>query len=284
MTCLTYELKNQSSPLYQWFASQSNYSGECLIQSHNCKMDTSPLIRPTGQIKDLALVGTAFIYAFRWHLGLLGRCFAQTAASQRLDFTIANQLLQAQTNQEKAVACLIFAAFEREYRSGSPHELATVLMKNNGSELQLKPEFNYALSMIDDLVNLINSLPSVWSITERDLSSRECFVNATFSGSDYIPADAQQIIDGTLIKCFTTLRKSSFTREHFWQQIAYVLMDWENEYKLDKICWYYSRQKALFVYPLDSFFKDLPKSRAEFRDFVTDNYYDDEDEYDYFFS
>ena len=108
---------------------------------------------------------------------------------------MANQLLQAQNNREKAIACLLFAASEKQYRSGSVHEIASILMNNNCSSFQLKPELNYVLSLVDDLVNLIDSLPSVWNIEPEKLSSNKCVMNATFSGSDYLTADAQQIID-----------------------------------------------------------------------------------------
>lgn len=85
-------------------------------------------------------------------------------------------------------------------------------------------------------------------------------------------ADAQQILDGSLIKCFTTLKRFPFSQQHFWQQIAYVLMDWDNEYQIDKVCWYYSRQNALFVHPVESLFKDLPSLRLEFQEFLLRSY------------
>jgi hypothetical protein len=217
------------------------------------------------------------VYAFRWYLGLLHRNFDQTVASYNLPSNIANRLLKAKTTQEQAIACLIFAAYEQKYRSGSLHEIATVLMNSNRKKL--KPELNYVSIMVEDLVNLIDSMPSVWDVTNSNLRGCKYFLNPTFIGSNYVNADAQQIINRMLIKCFTTLKKSPLTKQHFWQQIAYVLMDWNNKYQIDKICWYYSRQKALFIYPIESLFKDLKGLRTEFRDFITDNYYNYEDEF-----
>jgi hypothetical protein len=60
-------------------------------------MNRSNIIKPSEKIKDFALVGTAFVYAFRWHLGLLNRSFDQTVASYNLPLKIANQLLKAKT-------------------------------------------------------------------------------------------------------------------------------------------------------------------------------------------
>ncbi|MBE9048189.1 hypothetical protein IQ255_28010 [Pleurocapsales cyanobacterium LEGE 10410] len=278
MTSLTRELNNPHSSLYKWFESRQSICCDRLIKSHNQKMDRTQIIRPLGHIEDFALLGTAFVYAFRWHIGLFNDNFNQTVASYNLSSTIAEQLLSAKTTEEKAIACLIFAAYEQKYRSGSIHEIATVLM--NRSKNQLKPELNYVSTMINDLVNLINSISSVWDATNSSLTKRKYFLNPDFSGSYYINADAQQIVDGTLVKCFTTLKRCPFNRAHFWQQIAYVLMDWNDRYKINKICWYYSRQKALFIYPIKSLFKDLKGLRAEFKEFVLENYSDDEDEFD----
>lgn len=280
MTCLTRELNNPNSPLYRWFESKQSPGGDRLIDSHNLQMDISQIIRPSGEIKDFALVGTAFIYAFRWHLGLLDRSFDETVASYNLSSNIANQLLKAKTTEEKAIACLVFAAYEKKYRSGSLHEIATVLMNSNRNKL--KPELNYVSVMVEDLVNLIDSIPSVWNINNSSLKGCKYFLNPSFDGSDYINADAQQIIDGMLIKCFTTIKQAPMTKQHFWQQIAYVLMDWNNEYNINKICWYYSRQKALFIYSIESLFKDLKGLRTEFRYFVIENYDEDEFEFEFF--
>ena len=281
MTSLTRELFNSHSPLYQWFESKQSDCGDRLIDSHNSQMNKSKIIRPSGHIKDFALLGTAFVYAFRWHLGLLNHSFNQTVASYHLNSIVASKLLKAKTIEERAIACLIFAPCEKKYRSGSVHEIATVLM--NKDKNQLKPELNYVSVMIDDLVNLIDSIPSVWDVNNSSLTKGKYFLNPTFIGSNCISADAQQIVDGSLIKCFTTLKKSPLSKQHFWQQIAYVLMDWDDKYQIDKICWYYSRQKALFIYPIESLFKDLKGLRAEFKDFVIDNYNDDEDEEEFFY-
>ena len=281
MTSLTRELNNQSSPLYQWFESKQSDCGDRLINSHNQKMNRSQIIRPSGHIKDFALLGTAFVYAFRWYLGLLNHNFNQTVASYNLDLTVAGKLLKAKTIEERAIACLIFAAYEKKYRSGSVHEIATVLMNSN--KHKLKPKLNYVSVMIDDLVNLIDSIPSVWDVTNSSLTKRKYLINPDFSGSYYVSADAQQIVDGILIKCFTTLKKHPLTQQHFWQQIAYVLMDWNDKYQIDKVCWYYSRQKALFIYPIKSLFRDLKGLKAEFKDFLIDNYEDDEEYFDRWF-
>lgn len=275
MTSLTRELNDPHSPLYQWFKSKQSDCGDRLIESHNLQMNRNQIIRPSGQIKDFALLGTAFVYAFRWHLGLLIDSFNRTVASYNLSSAIAGKLLNAKTTEEKAIACLIFAAYEKKYRSGSVHEIATVLM--NFEKKRLKPELSYVSIMIDDLVNLMNSIPQVWNATNNGLTKHKYFLNADFSGSYYISADAQQIVDGSLIKCFTTLKKYPLSQQHFWQQIAYVLMDWNDKYKIEKICWYYSRQKALFIYPVKSLFKNLKALRTEFKDFVTNEYDDDED-------
>lgn len=281
MTYITRELNNPHSPLSQWFESKMSAAGHRLIKNHNEQMDRANIIKPLGEIQDFALIGTAFVYAFRWHLGLLHQRFDQTVASYNLPDEIFYQLIKAKTNEEKAIACSIFAAYEQQYRSGSLNEIATVLM-NNDDRNKLKPDLHYVSVMVEDLANLIDSISSVWHINSDSLARCECFLNPTFAGSNYISGDGQQIVDKMLIKCFTTLKKYPMTQQHFWQQIAYVLMDWDDRYQLDKICWYYPRQKALFIYPIESLFKNLEKSRGEFKAFLKSNYDGSYDRDDYF--
>ncbi len=95
MTNLTRELNNSHSPLYKWFESKQSPCDDRSIDNHNQEMNRNQIIRPSGQIEDFALLGTAFVYAFRWHLGLLNLNFDQTVASYNLNSTVANQLLSA---------------------------------------------------------------------------------------------------------------------------------------------------------------------------------------------
>ena len=64
MTTLTRELKNESSPVYQWFNTKHNKGGDHLIAHHNNVLSPRNAIAlnhyPQGF--DYALAGTAFIY------------------------------------------------------------------------------------------------------------------------------------------------------------------------------------------------------------------------------
>jgi hypothetical protein len=233
-------------------------------------MNRNQIIKPKEIIKDFSLLGTSFVYSFRWSLGLLHRGFNQTLPSRYIHPKVASQLLSAKTIEEQAIACLIFAAYEQKYRSGKVHEIATVLMDQNNK--LVKPQLTYAWGMIDDLVNLTDSIPSVWGTPKDSLTNHKYSLNATFTGEHTINADAQQIVDGTLIKCFTTLKAQPFNQQHLWQQIAYVLLDWEDRHQINKVCWYYPRQQAQFIYPTEKLFKELPRSRDRFRQFLTENY------------
>lgn len=64
MTSLTRELNNPQSPIYQWFDSKQSSSGDHLIRNHNAQMNRNQIIKPQGQIKDFALLGTGFILNF----------------------------------------------------------------------------------------------------------------------------------------------------------------------------------------------------------------------------
>lgn len=275
MPTLTNELNDRSSPLYRWFESKHNAAGDRLIVNHNQAMSGSHIIRPPGRIEDFGLLGTAFVYAYRWHLGILAGNFHETPANYFLSHVQVNSLFAAKTSREKAIACLIFAAFEVQYRCGHLHEIGSVLLAAN--DKKIKPELSYASVMVEDLVNLIDSIDFFGDSPLTACSKASAHLNPTFAGSEYISADGQQIVNGCLIKCFTTLKRSPFNRRHLWQQIAYVLMDWDNRYKISAVSWYYSRQKAVFTYPVERLFKNLPSLRREFKSFILDTYDEDWD-------
>ena len=101
-------------------------------------------------------------------------------------------------------------------------------------------------------------------------------LNPTFAGSAYVGgADADLILDRRLIEIKTTVE----TRlDHGWllQLLGYVLLDWDDEYKIDGIGVLYARQAALARWRLDDVLREiggggmaaLPRLRREFRDLV----------------
>lgn len=268
---LTRELNNQHSPLTQWFEQRFSYKMELLAAHHNREMTRSPKIVPQGEIENFGLLGTAFIYGFRWHWHLLKRAQlcetlpAYIAAEHLGQLNNFFALLKAKNTTQKAIACLVFAGWEQYYRSGRVLPILTSLMRNGHC---LKPSRNLK-PIIEDLVCLLETIPSTWNSHSFNVTN-VCF-NPTFAGSYYLAADAQLISSNTIIRCYTTLKHRPMTKKHLYQQLAYALMDWDDRYNLTHLCWYYSRQQAIFIHPLKQLVA-LEQMRCEFREFLISNY------------
>lgn len=75
--------------------------------------------------------------------------------------------------------------------------------------------------------------------------------NPVFAGSvDVGGADADLIIDTCLIDIKTTKSKG-LDRKTAYQLVAYLLLDYENQYRIDSLGFYLSRIPALIVWPAD---------------------------------
>ena len=234
-------------------------------------MARSPKITPQGKIENFALLGTAFIYGFRWHWHLLNcqelyeALPAYIAAEYLGQLDTFFALLKAKDLTQRAIACLIFAGWEQYYRSGRVLPILTALMRDSYC---LKPTAQIQ-PMVEDLICLLETIPTAW--TTHSLSTTNIYFNPTFAGSLYLAADAQLISSNTLIRCYTTLKHRPMTKKHFYQQLAYALMDWDDRYNLTHLCWYYSRQQTVFIHPLEQL-GNIEQMRCEFKQFLISNY------------
>ena len=101
---------------------------------------------------------------------------------------------------------------------------------------------------IDDLYNLINAAAH----TLENLFSKPIIANPTFTGSiDVGGADADLIIENCLLEIKTT-KNTSLDKEMVYQLLGYVLLDYDDEYRIGEIGFYLSRVPALIKFPLES--------------------------------
>lgn len=93
-----------------------------------------------------------------------------------------------------------------------------------------------------------------------------------FAGSSDIGgADADFILDGLLLDCKATTRPRHLGREEVYQLAGYLLLDYDNAYRIDQVGLYLSRQGGLIIWDANKFLRrlgapaPLPRLRAEFR-------------------
>ncbi|MFD5028508.1 hypothetical protein [Streptomyces sp. NPDC058373] len=172
---------------------------------------------------------------------------------------------------EERLSRLCFAAshFEEVKRAG---------LRVNNPLLQLD-----ASAVLDDLLDQVPSyVPddiagqvelaeadhALGWVTRQPVDKRICA--PVFSGSnDLDGADADFIAEGHLIDCKATTRPDRFgSRKEVHQLASYLLLDYEDEYTLDKVGFYLSRQGQLITWSTQEFLdllgarRSLPELRA----------------------
>ena len=122
---------------------------------------------------------------------------------------------------------------------------------------------------IEDLRNMS------WAFFDQfqSLLSEGFIPNPHFDGSpDVGGADADLVVARTLIDIKSTIG-SQIKNEWLWQLLGYVLLDYSNEYELNKIGFYMTRQSILEIWDLDDVLDglidtnrpSLKELRTEFR-------------------
>ncbi|MBO3458469.1 hypothetical protein G7B40_025085 [Aetokthonos hydrillicola Thurmond2011] len=287
---LTSELRNQNSPLRKWFNGKLNNAIIKLVSNHNNLMCRQPIIRPL-EGTDFALVGNAVCYAVRKYL-------SQTANDANWIYkTIANvgakklnvvPLLEKcamYTNvpEEEAFLCLLLAVLEGTGRMGiSNHPMLQPFIKGEKLFHLDKEFFEKWQPSITDAAAIIKTIPNTWQSCANGINGR-IISNATFSLSNCIGgADAQIICSNVLIDVRTSAKSQPFTLENLYQQISYCLLDTDDMYSIRQLVWYYSRQQALFIYPIEKLFRNLPSLRKEFADMILENYGNDNELFENF--
>lgn len=168
--------------------------------------------------------------------------------------------------------CYVLAWFDEPFRAGlfinSP--LYTLQRGATVDDLLALPDQIW----IDDLVAL-SHLFAQNSYAEFALG--EAILNPRFSGSNEIGgADADLIADRCLIEIKTTVSPKFSRKRILYELLGYVFLDYEDEYAIDAVAVYLSRQALTIRWPLIELLGTLlecdrvsvPELRASFREAV----------------
>ncbi|OKH45295.1 hypothetical protein NIES2101_26670 [Calothrix sp. HK-06] len=280
---LTKELSNPSSPVSKWFAKKYHKGVEYIIYNHNKVMSQSSTITPV-EGTNFSLVGNAITYAFHKFIASKQQnkyWLDNTLAGKtltRLNLANLNKLccVNSKSSEEEAFKMLLLGAFEGYYRSYKPDTIIQPFFKGDGRNFKVSEEYIAQWRpSIDDVSNISAALPKVWCSIEHLINIEKSVVsNATFGLSSILHADCQMVIDSTIIDIRTTAKRQPFTLNNFYQQIAYLLYDTENVYKINQLAWVYTRQQVAFSYQIDQLFKNLEATRADFKEMIATNYHE----------
>ena len=157
----------------------------------------------------------------------------------------ANRLLKRSDEEHLARCCYVLALFENVARSGRAAESPLVLgdRKTTVSELLSIPENQW----VDDLCQM----SSLFYERCKEHLSGTAILNPKFEGSrDVGGADADIILSSCLIDIKTTVNPR-VTGDWLYQLLGYVLLDYGDQYRLDSVGVYLTRQGVLLQWPLN---------------------------------
>lgn len=264
---LVNQLKVKHSPVSQWMEANTDRKEiSAIVKGVNDKLTSStPLI--VEDSKDLSLVGTAFDYGFRWTLGPLdANALVAMQGAQRgssvgwvmlMPVVVRNVVERGNATPDTRIrvqCAIILAWFEQNYRN--PFHMPRVLesldpgekWENTEPERIVENLFSWIPEgEVRDIIQLLDTVPDLWG----DDLKRPFILNPTFDGSsDVGGADADWIVDGVLYDCKVSKRKRPFQRWMLLQNLGYVFLDYSGKYPVEKIGWYFARQRMRIRMPL----------------------------------
>ena len=256
--CLTSMLDARGLPLREFFESRLPNCKEMQKSWNTCGV---PLIVPVEPVA-WTLVGAAFDYRVRYLFTITRpeRFVAALGAGQEFEVPFANlasQLAQFTSNNhpcgalmspsaeaELARFCYVLAMYESLFRAAVVNSpLFSLGAKASADEqLALAPP-----PAVADLVALTGAAVAAMG----HLFKKSMISNPVFAGSlDVGGADADLIINRCLIDIKTT-KNRSLDRRTAYQLVGYLLLDYENQYRINSLGFYLSRIPALIVWPVD---------------------------------
>lgn len=220
-----------------------------VIEHHN-KLMIKPVHKPVKNT-DFALTGMSVIYALREYL--TGKSKWQDTVASCFDFP---------DYVDRPARWVVMGLMDKIVRNGDIEVYDLV----EYPQIKLPPNYE---PTIKDVNNIAMSFKNVIGSPNKFIDDCEIYINPSFSRSYFVGgADANMIIGNMLFDVRTTAKSRPLTLDNIIQQIAYRLLDSDDEYGIDKICWYYTRQQCMFIHDIELF---IDKNKLEnFVNIVTD--------------
>lgn len=259
---LTSHMRDERSPISIWLKENWDFDAmERVIQGVNSELYNRHVI--ADYKADAPLVGTAFDYAFRWHVQPLELkrlvAWHGTKEESLENERKALQILVEQGNSDPSVrsrASIVLAWFEGIFRGGRYHK---DLLKARARYTQFAlPEAVLDAWRIysggrnaDDVQTLVYTIDEVW-----DGRTDSRFIpNPQFDGSsDLGGADADWIFGTTLYDVKSSWKRRPFVHGMLQQAVCYTLIDYTDKYGLDSVGVYFPRHTHVFEMSLDDVF------------------------------
>ena len=262
---LTRELRSPRSWVNQFFKARIPRVVE-FARGRGGAVKAMETVVPSSSAESARLVGTAFDYRLRMHVGAdfadsevlprgidllrrMGSGLGPTA-DQKWAAAIADLLTEVPAGDEmvKARTSVVLAWVDWGYRSGgiwSDGLRAAVEAIGRNEELG----WDSVGASVDPCVAAeVAALMDIVEVPRAD----SALCGTSFLGSRFVGgADADLILDGCLYDVKTTARPRRGLTPMLRQLLGYALLDWADEFELNRVGFYWSRQGKWMSWELD---------------------------------
>jgi hypothetical protein len=183
-------------------------------------------------------------------------------AGELLLATVDAYLTNPGSLTEDAVIRLCFVAsfFEDIYRTGQIRRFSLLARATANTELA---DLTAAVPayVIDDIGQQMR-LAQRPLAPFRALPPQAKICGPIFAGSSDVPADADYILKGLLLDCKATKDPRRLGREEIYQLAGYLLLDYDNQFGINHVGLYLSRQGGLITWSTEEFLHRLGATTA----------------------
>lgn len=274
---LTSKLSSKDSWLNQFFKDEFDQLKE-FVKREGGAVKALPVKVPLGAHGQPSLVGTAFDYRIRLHLDdnvgespeLVGGIDCMFAVGVQDGFCIDDLwadctmklLREIPVGDEPTLSrvSVVLAWLDAGFRSGRWSEE----MKAVAREIdQHGPRgWDHYAASVDD--GVAEDVAALFAAARDHLPAfTGARIGPEFAGSRAVGgADADLIVGNCLYDIKTTPDPRKTLPGSLRQLISYVLLDWDDEYALDQVGFYYSRQVTSMTWPLSKLIVECASSRS----------------------
>lgn len=267
---------HSNNPISRWFSEKYNSAVERIIYNANEHLKTYPISSTISQHR--GLIKGAAVYALLKHLAYLNndvnwlnKTYVQEYLQHNFDFYKSTRK-QTITIQDEAIDCLTNAAFHLSWVNYIEHDFIKPILRSIKCREETnitdkwKKEWN---TTINEAKEIVGNIARCWQAVNSS-KNHPIISNPAFELSGQIGgAQADIIVNDTLISIVVNER---LTKENFHEAIAYLLLDSNNKYKLQKVAWLFPLRQTSVVININNLFHDIKATRSQFKQMIELNY------------
>ena len=262
---LTSQLRSKDSWVNQFFKNELGKATD-FAKRQGPAVKALPLKIPLGAHRQAALVGIAFDYRVRLHLGAnLGESkvlnhgitrmqIVGSGLGHTIDYAwaaLATRLLREPPVGDEltlARASVVLAWLDAGFRSGGGWSEGMRSIAESIDRLDTPDWHHFSAPVHEDIASEVSAL---YRIAQDQLPGSGAICGPNFAGSLAVGgADADLIVENCLYDIKTTVNPRSTLVKDLRQLIGYALLDWDSEYGLDQVGFFYARQAVYMTWPL----------------------------------